>query len=78
MTTGKVVGRDGIAEDVLQAPGDFAVDNLTSLFRKIYETGNIVDSLCESEFIALKKVEGTLECSKHYTLSILSQFTKNL
>ena len=46
MKRGKAVGGDGIAVEVLEALGDFAVDQLTSLFRKLYEFGNIVDSMC--------------------------------
>ena len=76
MKTGKAVGGDGIAVEMLQALGDFAIDELTSLFNKIYETGDIVNSMCESIFIALPKVEGTLECNKHRTISIMSQITK--
>ena len=78
MKRGKAVGEDGIDVEVIQALGDFAVDQLTSLFQKMYETGYVVESLCESVFIALPKVEGTLECSKHRTLSIMSQITKIL
>ena len=78
MKSGKAVGGDGISVEILQALGDFAIDHLTSLFQKIYETGNIVESMCDSVFIALPKVEGTLECSKHRTLSIMSQVTKIL
>ena len=78
MKSGKAVGGDGVAVEMLHALGDFAVEQLTSLFQKIYETGNIVDSMCESVFVALPKIEGTLECSKHRTLSIMSQITKIL
>ena len=78
MKTGKAVGGDGISAEMLQALGDFAIDQLTTLFRRIYETGNIVKSMCESVFVALPKVEGTLECSKHRTLSIMSHITKIL
>ena len=78
LRSGKAVGEDEIAVEMLNALGDFAVDLLTSLFQKIYDTGNIVVSMCDSIFIALPKVEGTLECSKHRTLSIMSQITKIL
>ena len=78
MKTGKAVGEDGIDVEVIQALGDFGVDQLTSLFQKMYETGYVVESLCESVFIALPKVEGTLDCSRHRTLSIMSQITKIL
>ena len=76
MKRGKAVGDDGRDVVVIQALGNFAVDQFTSLFQKIYETGNVVESLCESVFISLPKVEGTLECSKHRTLSIKSRITK--
>ena len=78
MKLDKAVGGDGIAVETLHALGDFAIDQLTSLFQRIYETGNMVDMMCESVFIALPKVEGTLECNKHRTLSIMSQITKIL
>ena len=42
----------------------------------MYDDGNIVKSLCESVFVTIPKVEGTLECSKHRTISIMSQITK--
>ena len=78
MKRGKAVGEDGIDAEVIQVLGEFAVDQLTSLFQKMYESGYVVESLCESVFIALPKVEGTLECSKHCTSSIMSQITKIL
>ena len=78
MKAGKAVGGDGVAAEILQALGDFAIDQLTSLLRQIYETGNIVHAMCESIFVALPKDEGTLECSKHRTLSIMNQITKIL
>ena len=78
MKKGKAVGGDDIALEMLLALGDFGVRELTKLFNKIYDTGNIVSSLCESIFVALPKVEGTLECSKHRTISIMSQVTKIL
>ena len=36
MKTGKAVGGDGVTAEVLQALGDFEVDQLTSLFQQIY------------------------------------------
>ena len=78
MKAGKAVGGDGVAAEALQALGDFAIDQLTSLFQQIYQSGNIIDEMCDSVFVALPKVEGTLECSKHRTLSIMSQITKIL
>ena len=58
------------------ALGDFGIHELMKLFNRIYNTGNFVKCMCESVFIALSKVEGTLECGKHRTISIISQVTK--
>ena len=78
LKAGKAVGSDGIDIEMLDAIEEFALDELTSLFNSIYETGNIISSMCESIFVALPKVEGTLECKKHRTISIMSQMTKML
>ena len=75
---GKVVGRDGVAAEVLKALGDFAIDQPTSLFQRINESGNMTDRMCDSVFVALPKVDGTLECSKHRTLSIMRRINKLL
>ena len=39
MKRGKAVGEYGIDVEVIQALGDFAVDQMTSLFQKMCETG---------------------------------------
>ena len=78
MKKGKAVGEDGIALEMIIAMGDYGRKELAKLFNKIYETGNVISSLCESIFVALPKVEGTLDCSKHRTISIMSQVTKIL
>ena len=76
MKKGKAVGEDGVALEMIIALGDFGIEELTKLFNRIYNTGNFVKCMCESVFIALPKVEGTLECGKHRTISIISQVTK--
>ena len=78
MKKGKAVGEDDISLEMITALGDFGIKELTKLFNKIYDTGNVISSLCESVFVALPKVEGTLDCSKHRTISIMSQVTKIL
>ena len=78
MKAGKAVGRDEVAAEVLQALGDFAIDQQTFLFQIMYESENTTDRMCDSVFVALPKVEGTLECSKHRTLSIMSEIIKIL
>ena len=54
------------------------VPELNKVFNKMYDTDNVISSLCDSIFVALPKVEGTLDCSKHRTISIKSQVTKLL
>ena len=76
MKKGKAVGEDGVALEMILALGEFGVDELTKLFNKIYASGKIIECMSESVFIALPKVEGTLECKKHRTISIMSQVTK--
>ena len=78
MKKGKAVGEDGVALEMILALGEFGVNELTKLFNKIYASGNIIKCMCESIFITLPKVEGTLECKKHRTISIMSQVTKIL
>jgi len=45
---------------------------------KTYESGELTIQRSKSVFIAIPKVQGTLECEKHRTISIMSQKTKNL
>ena len=44
----------------------------------MYETGNIVDSMYESVYVALYNVDGSLEYNKRRTLSIMDHITKIL
>ena len=78
MKKGKAVGEDGVALEMILTLGEFGVIELTKLFNKIYTSGNVVECMCESVFVTLPKVEGTLECKKHRTISIMSQVTKIL
>ena len=78
MKKGKAVGNDGEALEMISALRVFGVNELTKLFNKIYASGNIIEYMCESVFNTLPKVEGTLECKDHRTISIMSQVTKKL
>src|SRR5215469_15322304 len=78
MKFGKAVGNDGIALEMLKALGNFAVEKITTLANKIYESGELTSRMSKSVFIAISKVQGTLECEKHRTISIMSQITKIL
>src|SRR5215469_5102748 len=75
---GKAVGNDGIALEMLKALGNFAVEKITTLANKIYESRELTSHMSKSVFIAIPKVQGTFECKKHRTISIMSQVTKIL
>ncbi|XP_014677047.1 PREDICTED: uncharacterized protein LOC106816918 [Priapulus caudatus] len=76
MKAGKAVGVDGIAIEMLEALGDFAVDKITTLANSIYETGVIEEQMYKSIFIPIAKIQGTLECNKHRMISIMSHVTE--
>src|SRR5215469_11626045 len=78
MKFGKAVGNDGIALEMLKALGNFAVEKITNLANKIYESEELTSQMSKSVFIAIPKVQGTLECEKHRTISIMSQVIKIL
>ena len=76
MNRGKAVGKDGIALGMILALREFSVNELTKLFNKIYDLGNIIECMCEPVVVTLPKVEGTLECKKHRNISKMSQVAK--
>jgi len=61
---------------MIEAAGSFGMEKVTQLANKIYNTGYIPERMRESMFIAIPKKEGTLECEKHRTISIMSQLGK--
>src|SRR5215469_13535983 len=63
---------------MLKALENFAVEKITTLANKIYESGELTNQMSKSVFIAIPKVQGTLEREKHCTISIMSQVTKIL
>src|SRR5215469_11155304 len=75
---GKTVDNAGIALEMLKAPRNFAVEKITTLANKIYESGELTSQMSKSVFIAIPKVHVTLECEKHRKKSIMSQVTKIL
>src|SRR5215469_11454827 len=76
MKIGKAVGNDGITLETLKAVENFAVEKITNLANKIYESGELTKQMKKSVFIAIPKVQGTLDCEKHRTISIISQVFK--
>ena len=61
---------------MVEAAGELAIEKITELAYKVYRTGIILKRTEESEFIVLPIKEGATECSKHRTISIMSQLAK--
>ena len=55
---------------------DFAFEKLTVIANEVYETGAITRHMKTSVFVTIPKINGTLECKKFRTISIMSQITK--
>ena len=72
----KAEGNDGIVVEMVEALGDFAITKITNIANKIYHTGVVPERMKESEFIVIPKKAGATECSKHRTISIMSQVAK--
>ena len=76
MKNRKSPGTDGMMIEMLNATEDFAIDKITKLANKIYNTGYIPEEMRKSVFVVLPKKPGTVECTEHRTISIMSQVTK--
>ena len=68
MKTGKALGPDGIATEMIEALEEFGVDILYDLLNEIYNTGIIPEDMSKTIFIALPKKSGTTECELHCTI----------
>ena len=76
MGTKKAEGEDEIVIEMIEAGGDIAIEKITKLANNIYNTGHIPDIMKKSTFIVIPKKAGTTDCSKHRTISIMSQVGK--
>ena len=76
MKSRKATGNDEIAIEMIKAAGSIVIQKLTDLANQIYNTGYIPEKMRESTFIVIPKKAGTADCSKHRTISIMSQVTK--
>ncbi|GFS27228.1 RNA-directed DNA polymerase from mobile element jockey-like [Elysia marginata] len=78
MKNGKAAGPDQIPIGLLQALGNWGIDQLTMLLNRIYDTGNIPKDMLISTFITLQKKPGATECENHRTISLMSHTLKLL
>ena len=76
MKNRKSPGPDEVMIEMLNATEEFGVEKITALANKIYNSGYIPEEMRKSVFITLPKKPGTVECSEHRTISLMSQVTK--
>ncbi|XP_076043768.1 uncharacterized protein LOC143026870 [Oratosquilla oratoria] len=76
LTKGKGLGEYGMATEMFGALGDFGIEIMTEISNKVYGTGELTVQMCQSVFIALPKIHGTLQCSKHRKISVMNHLTK--
>ena len=78
MKAGKAPGPDEICVEMLLALEEEGISMLWQICSRVYETGVFPKQMLLSIFITLPKIPGTLECSSHRTISLMSQILKIL
>ena len=73
---GKAADPDEVVVEMLIALQEDDVDVLWSLFKNIYETGQIPTEILKSIFIAIPKKSNTLDCENHRTISLMAHTLK--
>ena len=72
----KSPGPDDITIEMLVDAGDIEITELTKPANMMYVKGSFPSELNKSIFIPLRKVNGTIKCEKHRTISLMSHVTK--
>ena len=78
MKQNKAAGLDKLPAEAIQAGGETSVEIMKNIIDNVWNTGEWPDDWVVSEMITIPKVEGTQECSKHRTLSLISHASKIL
>ena len=76
MKKGKAIGEDGVAIEMVKALEEWACDLVVELANRIYDTGEIPTPMQLSTFVTIPKKPGAMECSKHRTISVMTQLGK--
>lgn len=63
-------------KEMIKALDDFNIDEITEIISEIDNSGDIVEHLSRSIFIALPKKPGTNKCEFHWTIILRSHITK--
>jgi len=73
---GKAAGPDEVVVEMLIALQEDGVEVLWSLFKNIYETGQIPTEMLKSAFIAIPKKSNTLDWENHRNISLMAHTLK--
>ena len=76
ITTNKASGGDGIAVELFQILKDDAVNVLHSICQQIWKTQQWPQDRKRSVFIPILKKSNAKECSKYYTIALISHASK--
>ena len=68
----KSPGPDGITTEMRLAAGEVGILELIELSNMIHNQGSFLSEHNKSIFITLPKVNGTIKCEKHRTISLMS------
>ena len=72
----KSPGPDDMTTEMLVAAGEVGILEFTELANMIHDQGSLPSELNKSIFITLPKVNGSIKCEKHRTISLMSHVTK--
>ena len=76
MESGKAVGEDGIAVEMLEVMVEWGVEVASKIANSIYDTGRIPDQMAPSVFWTIPKKPGAIDCEMFWAISITSQLSK--
>ena len=76
ITANKVSGGDGIPDELFQILKDDAVKVLHSVCQQIWKTQQWLQDWKSSVFIPIPKKGNSKECSKYYTIALMSHASK--
>lgn len=75
MKRSKAANEDGITEEMLEELDEIGMKINTGITNTIYSTGKSIEQMCQSVFIVIPKIQGTLERNKDRIISIMSHLT---
>jgi hypothetical protein len=75
---GKTAGTDGIPIEIIKCMGEEAIQEITMLCNKIYDSGVWPEDFLKSTLIPIPKKAGTTKCEEHRTIAIISHAAKIL